>query len=204
VAINGPPIGKRFDEATFENFIVDGNRQAVEACRLVARGESTGVVLFGPVGVGKTHLLVAVARGFEKWKWDQIWKEPPDDGGVYLSQEEMANPTDVQYWPILDLVSALRREINEGFSVVSSQCRECDLLVIDDFGQERATEFVLEELERIIDWRYRNEKPIAVSTNLDLDKIVGKYGNRAISRWTEQCDVVEVKGKDRRPERRGK
>ena len=83
---------------------------------------------------------------------------------------------------------------------MSERCRTCDLLVLDDFGQERATDFVLEELERIVDWRYRNRLPIAVSTNLTVGQMSSaqKYGERAISRWAESCELVQVGGGDYR------
>jgi len=70
--------------------------------------------------------------------------------------------------------------------------------VLEDFGAERATDFVLEELVRIVDWRYRSMKLMAVATNLDFKSIVAKYGSRAISRWFESCLIVGVTGEDRR------
>jgi DNA replication protein DnaC len=105
---------------------------------------------------------------------------------------------DVEFWPILELVGRLRDEIRGGDYSVSRRCRECDLLIIDDFGEERVTDFVLEELERIIDSRYRDKRPIAVSTNLTTSQIIEKYGERAISRWSESCAVVALNGEDHR------
>ena len=42
------------------------------------------------------------------------------------------------------------------------------LLIIDDFGIERGTEYALEQVYNIIDARYRSKKPLIVTTNLTL------------------------------------
>lgn len=116
-----------------------------------------------------------------------------------LVPDEIERQAHVEYWPMLDLTSELRSDIAHGSQETSRRCRECDLLVLDDFGAERATEFVLEELERIVDWRYRTVKLMAVATNLlTFQAIIAKYGSRAISRWMGSCAVVAVGGEDRR------
>ena len=116
-----------------------------------------------------------------------------------LSPEEIARGAHIEYWPLLDLVCELRLEITRGNQEVSRRCRECDLLVLDDLGAERVTDFVLEELERIVDWRYRTLQPTAVATNLkSTTEISAKYGQRALSRWSASCELVTVLGGDRR------
>ena len=46
-----------------------------------------------------------------------------------------------------------------------------DLLIIDDLGVERNTEYALEQMFSIIDSRYRCNKPLIVTTNLKLDEL---------------------------------
>lgn len=218
--IRGPGIGKRHSGCTFDGFEVEnGNRAALAACKRVAVGESEGVILLGPVGRGKTHLLAALALAFDGRMSVRPAEEeasaeplPPlrdlveqyatagDDAPPILDRDEIAHGCHIEFWPMLDLVSELRSEIRSGEFALSERCRTCDLLVLDDFGQERATDFVLEELERIVDWRYRNRLPIAVSTNLTVKQMSdpGKYGERAISRWAESCELVQVGGGDYR------
>ena len=65
-------------------------------------------------------------------------------------------------------------ELNRSFSgrneVVDKLCRY-PLLIIDDFGMERGTEYALEQIYSIVDSRYRSRKPLIVTTNLTLDEI---------------------------------
>ena len=229
--IHGPGIAKRHEGCTFENFIaVADNRAALKACKALAEGKSGGVILIGPVGRGKTHLLAALTKAFEarlspsKSATDsepeaveqlpslrELIDQYADDANAcseppMLDPHEMAREPRIEFWTMLDLVAELRREMKGDNLVISNRCRKCDLLILDDFGQERMTDFVLEELERIIDWRYRNMLPIAVSTNLSVDQLAmpDKYGERSISRWAESCDIVRVGGPDRRTMKGGK
>ena len=64
-------------------------------------------------------------------------------------------------------------ELNGSFSsrneVIDKLCRY-PLLIIDDFGMERGTEYALEQIYSIVDSRYRSRKPLIVTTNLTLDE----------------------------------
>ena len=221
--IRGAPIGKRFQHCTFDNFDVEpSNREAYEACKRVAVEGKHGIMLWGKNGLGKTHLLVALMRDYDRLhshspapqqQAEEMVEIPSaselivnaseetgeDDDVPSLSQAEIEKSAWIEYWPMLDLVSVLRSDIAHGSQATSTRCRECDLLVLDDFGSERTTDFVLEELERIVDWRYRAMMPTAVATNLpDSATIIKKYGSRALSRWIGSCYDVVVHGEDRR------
>lgn len=48
---------------------------------------------------------------------------------------------------------------------------EYELLIIDDLGVERSSEYALENIFSVIDRRYRSRKPLIVTTNLPLSKL---------------------------------
>jgi len=71
-------------------------------------------------------------------------------------------------------------------------------LFIDDFGTEKGSEWVLETLYSIIDKKYEDVIPMIITSNLDLNALGVKMGDRIASRIAEMCDVVEMTGLDRR------
>lgn len=91
-------------------------------------------------------------------------------------------------------------ELNNNFSgrnkVVDRLCRY-PLLIIDDFGMERGTEYALEQIYNIIDSRYRSRKPLIVTTNLTLDEIRHPQGTahaRIYDRLLEMCVPISYIG----------
>ena len=97
----------------------------------------------------------------------------------------------------LDLIL---NELNSSFSgrndVVDKLCRY-PLLIIDDFGMERGTEYVLEQIYNIVDSRYRSRKPLIVTTNLTLDEIRHPQDTahaRIYDRLLEMCVPISCIG----------
>lgn len=74
---------------------------------------------------------------------------------------------------------------------------QAKLLVIDDLGAERGTDFALEKVYDIIDSRYRSGKPIILTTNLEISHMKNcddiRY-NRIYDRIFEMCYPVKVEG----------
>lgn len=71
------------------------------------------------------------------------------------------------------------------------------LLIIDDLGAERGTDYSLERVYDIIDSRYRSNKPIILTTNLTMEQMKNcediRY-NRIYDRIFEMCYPVKVNG----------
>ena len=74
-----------------------------------------------------------------------------------------------------------------------------DLLIIDDLGAERNTEYALEQMFSIIDSRYRCNKPLIVTTNLKLDELKHPPDlahARIYDRILERCAPILFAGKN--------
>jgi DNA replication protein DnaC len=70
-----------------------------------------------------------------------------------------------------------------------------NLLILDDFGVERNTEFALEQVFSVIDTRYRSKKPMIVTTNLTLDELndpADQAHARIYDRVLERCVPVQI------------
>ena len=78
-----------------------------------------------------------------------------------------------------------------------------NLLIIDDLGVERNTEYAMEQMFTVIDSRYRSKKPLIVTTNLKLEKIKNPPDlahARIYDRILERCAPVLFSGKNFREE----
>ena len=75
---------------------------------------------------------------------------------------------------------------------------EANILILDDLGAEKSSEFALQSLYVIIDQRYSEIRPTIITSNLSLGEIAEKVGDRIASRIAGMCKVIELKGKDRR------
>jgi DNA replication protein DnaC len=169
--MNREQYGVRYERCSLTNYDASrGNAAALAACRALIDGEIDSLLLTGPVGIGKTHLLVATGLA-----------------AIYA-----------EYWPILDLCTALRHEIANGCWQVQERLRATRLLLLDDLGAERTTDFVLEALESVVDYRYRQQQRTGIATNLTLPQLAERYGNRIISRWIDRGRVVQMTGADYR------
>ena len=65
-------------------------------------------------------------------------------------------------------------------------------------GVEKKTEWVNEKLYQIINHRYNEMKPTVVTSNLSVESIEDLLGQRLVSRLLGSCEVMTIKGKDRR------
>ena len=73
------------------------------------------------------------------------------------------------------------------------------LLILDDFGMERGTEYSLEQVYNVVDSRYRNRKPLIVTTNLTLEELQDPEDtahSRIYDRLLEMCCPVFFTGEN--------
>ena len=77
------------------------------------------------------------------------------------------------------------------------------LLILDDFGMERQTEYALEQVFNIVDARYRSGQPLIVTTNLSLSELQNPQSRectRIYDRILEMCQPVNFGNNGRRKE----
>ena len=101
------------------------------------------------------------------------------------------------------LVTSFPRILNGGWdkSEIIGQMKRFPLMVIDDLGAERQSEYAQEIVYSVVDERYKTRKPLIVTTNLTLDEMNDPKNmdyKRIYSRIQEMCVPVYFKGGSRR------
>ena len=140
----------------------------------------TGLLLFGNVGTGKSFFAGCIANAL-------LDKDIP----VLMTNF----PT---------LLNRLTGLSGEERSALIAELDDYALLILDDLGVERNTEFVLEQMFQIIDGRYRCCKPLIVTTNLRLEEIkhpIDLAHVRIYGRILERCAPVLFDGRNQLDER---
>ncbi len=183
-------LGKRFKNKTFVNFDESKNPKAYKICLEYARNiedrfrDGKGLFLSGNVGVGKTHLIAGII-----------------DLAARLNKREIVRQhfKIIVYTTAVDLLAELKCSYKkEGTEDIIKSYEEAELLIIDDLGVEKGSDWVNEVFFRIIDHRYKEMKPTIFASNLRDDEIKEKLGERIMSRIYETCIGVEFTGKDYR------
>lgn len=137
--------------------------------------ESKGLLLYGPVGTGKTYFAACIANCL----------------------------IDKGYDVLMTNFARLSNQIQGTFEKqdVIDDLNDYHLIVIDDLGAERTSEYMQEMVFNIIDSRYRSGLPFIITTNLPMDEIKKPQDrNRAriYDRILQRCFPVEVTGASRR------
>jgi hypothetical protein len=174
--ITGSIMGREFEEASMENLVLHkGIAQAWALLSKTLEGEGYSLVLMGPPGTGKTRLFTTVLNEVEK-KW-------PHGKYVYWSMPEFAE---------------IRRKAVDNYSMDPvDPSLEADICVLDDLGMEKQTEWGLEGLYRIVDWRMRDHRITFIATNLTMAELTEIYGARLVSRFVgKHSTIVKLSGPD--------
>ena len=151
--------------------------------------EAQGLYLAGPVGTGKTH---AAWMAVHQWclKTGTVPRVRPREHAFGISRPN------VIFTRMTDLLDDLRPGDDSRQRV--RDCQNAKLLVIDDVGAEKASEWTQERLYTIIDHRYAGCLPLLVTGNLPPSKLAEQTGERSASRLAEMCEVAAMTGTDRR------
>lgn len=170
----------RFDLTVYPAADQEHMRKVFEFCQGYAQQLMTGnqhenLLLLGEVGRGKTFLACAIANAAVAAKLSV----------VYFTFSEF-----------LDLLRLHKFGEDEDYRQGMQRLLEADLIVLDDLGAEKVTEFVAQELFNIINYRINTRKPIIVSTNLTPSKIEEAYGARIASRLIHGSRSLPLRGAD--------
>ena len=130
--------------------------------------QNSGLLLWGNTGNGKTYAAACIANQLI-------------DRGI---------PAMITSFPRILSAGWDKREIAE-------QMRHYQLLIIDDLGAERNSDYALETVYMVIDERYKSKKPLIVTTNLTLEEICKPKNmdyQRIYDRVLEMCVPVVFQG----------
>jgi DNA replication protein DnaC len=136
-------------------------------------GGDSDVLLLGNVGAGKTHAAVALAR--------EVY-----DQGV-----------EIMFRPALGLVEDLKPD---GDPRALERASKAGLLILDDLGTERRTDFAADRISLLLVTRYDDCLPTIVTSNLSPEVLERQVGERIWSRLYHDSLRVKTAGSDRRRE----
>ena len=155
--------------------------------------DKTGLLFLGPIGVGKTHLAVGILRELILSKGIH---------GLFYDYRELLKEIQNSYNPT---VAATEMSILRPVF-------EAELLVLDELGAVKPTEWVWDTVSLILNTRYNDMRSTIITTNLsdapaagaagDLRKsareetLGDRIGERMRSRLHEMCRKVEMQGED--------
>lgn len=169
-------LGKTF--ATFER---DRQPEAFEIAQAFATHPHGNLVLFGGYGVGKTHLLAAIANAFS----------PPEKPCLYVSAVALFETIQERIQQDREYHDLLKRAIH------------ALLLLIDDLDKPKPSEFREAIYYLLIDKRTLAGRPLALSSNVTPPALERWIGGAARSRLLSALCPVEMQGPDYRLQARG-
>ena len=194
-------IPPRYQECLFENFAtLRENPKLGKAKTMASRFVEDyplvdcGLLILGPCGVGKTHLAVSIIRALmlRHGTWCVFY-----DFRELLKQIQGSFNREVQTteWQILEPVL------------------QANVLLLDDLGAERPTDWVRDTFAYIINHRYNQKRTTIITSNFQDgestlrvlsdgntvasgDTLADRIGYRLRSRLYEMCKVIKIPGED--------
>ena len=188
-------IGRKFRNISLDGInAVNGQEKAyVEAKdflkRYTADRNTKGFGLFGGVGSGKTYIAAALANQICNQRIENFSEREKED--AFLGRMTVISP--VQFVSTVELLERLKINCTEkGDGNYMEKVKTAKVLIIDDLGAARITEWADERLFEIIDYRYVEELPTIFTTNAMPSELKEKIDKRTFDRLKEMCSFVSV------------
>ena len=148
--------------------------------QLVAEEKRRGLVLMGAPGNGKTSTTIAIARQYAK---------------------ATEGRRSIKFAQVIDLLESVKMpwgEDQENMSIVDL-VRGCDLLILDDLGQQRITEWSAGQIRELLQYLWGENRQCIITTNFALAGLSETLGaDASMSRLLGHCTVAQLTGYDRR------
>jgi len=193
----GACIPKRYEDCDLSNFDCDGSHRGLASAHLAAGKfveeypvDNTGLLLIGSVGVGKTHLSVGIIKELMLGKGIAC---------LFCDYRELLKNIQNSYNP-----SVQSTELG-----VLRPVFETEVLVLDELGAVKPTEWVWDTVSLILNTRYNDNRTTIITTNFDdkparategrhgKEETLGdRIGERMRSRLHEMCRIVTMEGED--------
>jgi DNA replication protein DnaC len=155
--------------------------------------ETTGLMLLGPIGVGKTHLAVGILR-----------------------ELVMQKNASCLFYDYRELLKEIQNSYNATVQTTELEILrpvfDTEVLVLDELGAVKPTEWVWDTVSHILNTRYNDKRTTIITTNFDDlppgkgrsalertsrdDTLGDRIGERMRSRLHEMCKAVEMQGSD--------
>src|SRR5690242_9333816 len=192
-------IPKRYEHCELSNFSFEGphshlTRARMDVCKFVEEYplENTGLLLIGTVGVGKTHLAVGI-----------------------IKELVLSKGIACLFYDYRELLKQIQHSYNDSVKATELEVLrpvfETEVLVLDELGAVKPTEWVWDTVSLILNARYNDNRTTIITTNFD-DRPAGavagprgaareetlgdRIGERMRSRLHEMCRIIKMEGED--------
>jgi len=195
----GARIPKRYEHCELTNFDFDGPHRELASARLAACRfveeyplDNTGLLLIGSIGVGKTHLAVGM-----------------------IKELIASKGTACLFYDYRELLKQIQNSYNDSVKTteldVLRPVFETEILVLDELGAVKPTEWVWDTVSLILNTRYNDNRTTIITTNFSdkpaaavsglrgasREETLGdRIGERMRSRLHEMCRIVKMDGQD--------